>query len=282
MKKTLYRAFFVEWFSCLFEVNMYSICVYFLFYIMLDQLLQEYGLSKTEAQSYLATLELGTAPVSSIARRSGENRVTVYSALKNLVKKWIALETPKKWSTYYSVISPENLITHVKNKYTALEAALPQFMAIANKFDNKPKVEFYEWLEGLKNIYDDHLTSKETLLSFLGVGEIEPKFKEYLYKVFLPKRVKAKIYAKVIVSGGKDSKIYANKDNKNLKETIMISDSLFKLDNEIVIYGTNKVSISMFSKNEMTGLIIKSKTLHDTLASLFDLTWKSHMYGKNK
>lgn len=71
---------------------------------MLDQLLQDYGLSKTEAQSYLAILELGTAPVSSIARRSGENRVTVYSALKNLVKKGIAIETPKKNSTYYTVI----------------------------------------------------------------------------------------------------------------------------------------------------------------------------------
>jgi sugar-specific transcriptional regulator TrmB len=54
---------------------------------MLDQLLQDYGLSKTEALSYLSVIELGSAPVSSIARRNGENRVTVYSALKSLVKK---------------------------------------------------------------------------------------------------------------------------------------------------------------------------------------------------
>jgi len=37
---------------------------------MLSKILQDYGLSKTEAQSYLAVLELGTAPVSSIARRT--------------------------------------------------------------------------------------------------------------------------------------------------------------------------------------------------------------------
>ena len=71
---------------------------------MLDTILQEYGLSKTEAQSYLTVLELGNAPVSTIARRSGENRVTVYSALKNLVKKGIAIEIPKQNSTYYTVI----------------------------------------------------------------------------------------------------------------------------------------------------------------------------------
>ena len=71
---------------------------------MLDQLLQDYGLSKTEAQSYLAVLELGAAPVSTIARRSGENRVTVYSALKNLVKKGIAIETLRQNTAYYTVI----------------------------------------------------------------------------------------------------------------------------------------------------------------------------------
>jgi len=32
----------------------------------------------------------------------------------------------------------------MKDKYAALEKALPQFLAIANKYDNKPKVEFYE------------------------------------------------------------------------------------------------------------------------------------------
>ena len=66
--------------------------------------LQNYGISEKEARVYLTVLELGTSASSTIARRMGENRVTVYSILKNLVKRGIASETSKQHSTYYSVI----------------------------------------------------------------------------------------------------------------------------------------------------------------------------------
>jgi len=39
-------------------------------------------------------------------------------------------------------------------KYEALKEKLPEFMAIASKYDNKPKVQFFEGLEGLKSIYE--------------------------------------------------------------------------------------------------------------------------------
>ena len=54
---------------------------------MLSQVLQDNGFTEKEAKIYLATLELNNAPASSIARRVNENRVTVYSILKNLIKK---------------------------------------------------------------------------------------------------------------------------------------------------------------------------------------------------
>jgi sugar-specific transcriptional regulator TrmB len=54
---------------------------------MLKQILLDYGFTDKEADIYLTCLELGNAPVSSIARLLKDNRVTVYSILKNLVKK---------------------------------------------------------------------------------------------------------------------------------------------------------------------------------------------------
>lgn len=49
--------------------------------------LQQYGLSEKEAKVYLTTLQLGSAPGSSIARNAGENRATVYTLLKELQKR---------------------------------------------------------------------------------------------------------------------------------------------------------------------------------------------------
>jgi sugar-specific transcriptional regulator TrmB len=54
---------------------------------MLTNTLQHLGYSEKEAKVYLALLELGTSPASTIARFIGENRVTVYSTLKILTKK---------------------------------------------------------------------------------------------------------------------------------------------------------------------------------------------------
>jgi len=170
----------------------------------------------------------------------------------------------------------------LQDKYQALKDALPQFLAIANKYDTKPQVQFFDGIEGLKNLYEDHLTSQEDLLSFLWIAEVNESFKKYLYEDFLPRRVKAKVFAKVIVSSEAANKTYASINKKNMKATLVIPDPLFTLENEIVIYGWSKVSISLFSPDEMSGLIIHSKTLHDTLANLFNLTRKNYTHEKRK
>lgn len=244
---------------------------------MLDKVLQDYGLSKTEAQSYLTVLELGTAPVSSIARRSGENRVTVYSALKNLVKKWIAIETPKQNSTYYTVIWPEKLIQKLEDKYQALKEALPQFLAVANKYDNKPKVQFFDGIEGLKSIYQEVILSEkdmapgEPFLTFVGTSKIDPAFQEYLSKEFVPRRLKHKTKTRVIAA--KSTSKYAEYNIKT-HESIVIDDPIFDFANEIIVHGNNKVAILMYNTHELCGLTIESTTLHNGLKSMFNLIRK--------
>lgn len=244
---------------------------------MLDQLLQEYGLSKTEAQSYLAVLELGAAPVSSIARRSGENRVTVYSALKGLVKRWLATEVSKKNTTYYSVIWPDKLLKKFEDKCHVLKEALPQFLAIANKYDNKPKVQFFDGIEGLKVIYEEvilsgkNMPSGEPFLTFVGTSKIDPRLQEYLSKEFVPRRLKYKTKTRVIAA--KSTSKYSEYNIKT-HESIVIDDPVFDFANEIILYGNNKIAILMYASNELCGLTIESTTLYNGLKSMFNLIRK--------
>lgn len=53
---------------------------------MID-ILQHYGFTEKEAKVYLAVFTLGSAPGSTVARHAGENRVTVYTILRDLGKK---------------------------------------------------------------------------------------------------------------------------------------------------------------------------------------------------
>jgi predicted DNA-binding transcriptional regulator len=248
---------------------------------MLDQVLEEYWLSPNEAKAYLTTLQLGTAPISSIARYMKLNRVTVYSVLKNLVKKWVALEIPKKWTTYYSVISPENLVQKMKEKYLLFEKALPEFLAMASKFNTKPKVQFYEGLEGLKYVYEQIILSGsemdkgESFLTFVGTTDIDPGLQKYLVEDFVPWRLKHKTKTKAIISKQSIKQKYSQY-NKNKHEHLIIDDPIFDIANEIVVHGKDRVSLLMYSPNEMSALVIYSQTLHNWLKSMFNLIWKAY------
>lgn len=236
--------------------------------------LQKYGLSEKEAKVYITALQLGSAPGSSIARNCQENRATVYSILKELHKRWIVNEVKKNSVMYFSVVSPELLLKEMEDKYSAFKDKIPELMAMADKFGNKPKVQFFEGIEGVKKMYEDLLTSEADILSFLGIEQTNKELLNYLYKDFLVRRIKNDIHAKVILPDTGENKRYAGIDKKAKKESRVITDPEFLIEWEINLYWPNKVSIALFHDNEMSGLIIQSEKLYNTLKSIFHLVWR--------
>ena len=130
--------------------------------------LQNYGLSEKEARIYLTTLELGTSIASTIARRAELNRATTYTLLEDLKRDGIVNETTKEGVKYYSVISPDILLKQLEQKYESFKDKVPELLALAEKFGNKPRIQFFEGLEGVKKMYGDLLTSTtEPICAFL-------------------------------------------------------------------------------------------------------------------
>ncbi|HBB04203.1 TPA: hypothetical protein DCZ39_04910 [Patescibacteria group bacterium] len=200
--------------------------------------LQNYGLSDKEARVYLTVLELGTSIASTIARRAELNRVTTYTLLEDLKRDGIVNETTKEGVKYYSVISPDILLKQLEQKYESFKEKVPELLAMAEKFGSKPKVQFFEGLEGMKKMYSDLLTSTtEPIYAFLGLEITNKKLLEYLYNDFLPQRIKLGIKAKVIVHASTKNKEYKTIDKKSLKETRIITVADFNIHNEINIYG---------------------------------------------
>jgi len=221
-------------------------------------------------------LELGTSIASTIARRAELNRVTTYTLLEDMKRDGIVNETTKDGVKYYGVISPDILLRQLEQKYESFKEKVPELLAMAEKFWSKPRIQFFEGLEGMKKMYTELLTSKEHIIrSFLGSHETHPILRDYLNEYFVPQRVKNKIKAKVICCESDDNKSYHSINKKNLVEVKFIKDDIFHLSCGIDIYAGNKVSIVLFSKEEMSGVIVTSKKLHDTLVSIFDFIWKT-------
>jgi hypothetical protein len=153
---------------------------------------------------------------------------------------------------------------------------VPELLAMAEKFGNKIKVQFFEWLEGIVKMYNDMLGSlNEPIHSFLWLQDMQPTLKKRLFEWFVAQRVKLKIPAKVIVSNNEENKNYKALDKKILKETHVVTSDIFSLCGEINIYWEDKVMIAMFNDKEMSGIIIHSKSMHDSLKSIFNFIWKS-------
>jgi sugar-specific transcriptional regulator TrmB len=141
---------------------------------MLTNILEQQGFSPLEARVYLATLELGQAPASQIARKLQENRVTVYSVLQHMVQKHQILTVMKNKVVNYSAISPKTLLKTAQEKADLISESMPEFLALSTLFNDKPSVQFYEGLDGLKLIYEDTLNYPATTLkAFLGYEKVD-------------------------------------------------------------------------------------------------------------
>lgn len=245
---------------------------------MLSGVLQQYGFSEREAKVYLACLELGVAPASSIARRLDENRVTVYSVLKVLKNKGVVFETQKHKTTYYGVVEPEKLLSMEQQKYDMLQRALPELTALMNSQHLKPKIQFYEGLEWIRQQYLDLLSSTEDdIYSFFNLKYYRQDLLDLILNDFVPLRIEKNIFAYVIMPGDiEDQRYVAMDDKKFLKKTILIDDPIFNLECQLDIYADNKVSIVLSSKEELSWFIIQSGKFHNTLKSIFSLIWNTY------
>ena len=244
---------------------------------MLNDILQQHWLSKTESKAYLATLELWTAPVSKIARKIGEWREATYYILETLEKKWLIKSVVMNKITNYFAISPEELLNIQKWKIEKLMWAMPELMALWNGAENKPKVSLFEWAEWLKFLYQDTIKKEwSEIKAFLWYTNADKYLQKYLNSVHLKERQKNKVNAKILMPiSMKKDKWYEPNDNKkeakNYTQIRYISDINFTMDNEIDIYDENKVWIMLYGTNEMFWLLIQNKSIHDMLASLLNL-----------
>ena len=141
----------------------------------LTTLLKQFGFNEKEAKIYLTCLELGQAPVSSIARNVGEQRVTTYAIIKKLVARGVLQSSTQKTGTFYSAIEPEELLRKWEVKIQTFKDKIPELIALNGKYDNRPKVQFYEGIEGLKYAYEQ----------ILKAGEVKQKEESAFFPVFL-------------------------------------------------------------------------------------------------
>jgi sugar-specific transcriptional regulator TrmB len=247
---------------------------------MLEKVLKSLNLSEKEVGVYLSALRLGSAKISTIAKRSGMSRSTTYNLLQGLFKKGFMKRTDKASVQYFSPVSPDELIALLENKREALDnkietvkAYLPQLQAVFSPHEQMPKVSFFEGVNGIKHIYEDVIKKgdKETFAA-LSLDNAAPEIKRWMMKTFTPRKVKKNIFSKVLVSS-KNTKPYEKLNKKHLRRSLVVSNKKYPFEVEIDVYDGNKTAFISYDESEMMGVIIESPKIANTLKSLFSCIW---------
>lgn len=249
--------------------------------ILLD-VLREQWLSTKEANIYMACLSLGRASVGTIARKSGENRVTTYSVINTLLQKWYINEIIKNKVRYYSAVSPELLEKKAEEKLEKLKKYLPELALLDINFaQNKAKVEIFEWLDGVKRMCDEVFAETDYIHVFLGADTMDLEFKDYMDNTFIPRRIRAGIPIDVISSATAASDFYVQTAAKSLRRVVSINEPFFELSGELFMYAPGRMALCLYSSDELLGIKIDSDHLYKSLYSIFQLirklkTWSTY------
>ncbi|MFH1192620.1 MAG: helix-turn-helix domain-containing protein [bacterium] len=252
--------------------------------INLKLILKVFGLNDIEIKIYLATLEFGPAPASLLAKQAGLNRVTAYEALKRLSKNgFIKIRAKQGSKIKYFTAEDSNILREKLNEKKSalidlenkLEIIEPQLRLQYLRKEEKPEVYFYEGKEGIKNVLLDTLKQNTgEILSFTSADFLEIGFDKEFLEDYWKKRVALKIPTRGIMP---KTEIAVNlfddeKNRKELRRVKFVPEEYYIFKDELEIYGETTSIVSMGEGNEH-GIIIRSKSIADSLRSLFELVW---------
>lgn len=232
-----------------------------------EQILKDLGLSDKEVKVYLTLLSTGQVTANTIAERADLNRVTCYDVLKYLIEKGLTSYVIKSGIKYFEAAEPQTLLGDLQEKERKLQTILPELEALKGFLTEKPSVELYEGIAGLKTAVEDIL--KEGKESWFIA---DPEFMDaipFYFPHFITKKRKQGMFSKVITLDCKRMRIYQKKSPLTYVDLRFINK---RLPTTKIIYG-NKVALLTFEKENSIGTITENKQIADTERKLFSLIW---------
>lgn len=222
---------------------------------------------------------MGSASIQELAVKTKIKRTTVYSILDVLVAKGLATFIEKEGHRTYFAENPKKVLLYFKNQEQELKTKLnkfsdiiPELSSLYNVSVTKPKIRFYEGVDGLKQVFEETLTLKphEEILAIATAALIHEVLGDEWVKNYLAGRVSGKIHQRAIVEDSAWGREHQKNDRQENRITRLVPKEKFPFSNEINIFA-NKVMIASFK--DQIGVIIESADVAKTQRAIFELAW---------
>ncbi len=231
------------------------------------------GIDGKRARFYLAALELGEAPITEIAKKAGISRTTAYDVLARLLQDGLVTQVEKSGRLHVLAEDPASLLRALDDRRQLLAGLLPELRSIYNLSAVKPRIHFYEGVEGIRTVLHDTLACQSRqlrgILSVLDLFEV-PGMREM--EQYVARRIETGIFLRVVRSRVKDAGDIWPTRRADLRELRYTPEGLV-FTMTTYIYD-NKVSM-ISSRRENFGMIIESEEFAALQANLFEVLWRA-------
>ncbi|MDD5727332.1 MAG: helix-turn-helix domain-containing protein, partial [Victivallales bacterium] len=168
--------------------------------VMLEkEQLQQLGFNARKAEIYLTLLQRGSGSAAELATAAGIKRTTAYDILNELCTEQLASLSFRGKKRLYSAEPPGQLQLMMQQQLQKAEAILPGLRALYNSQLHRPRVRYYEGVDGMKRVHEELLKVKTGEYFYFGSmgGFAESSGKRYLEE-FVRRRVRKKIWSNAI------------------------------------------------------------------------------------
>lgn len=234
--------------------------------------LKAFGLEDKKARVYLALLEMGQAKAHEIAHKAKISRPTTYDILEKLATDGLVGAYEKHKIRYYIANDPERIKRNLLDKQRSLENLLPELRSIYNSLTSKPKIAFYEGVEGIETVFEETINARNKnlrgILSMYDLFKIPGK--RYMDD-YVKRRVQLGYNLQVIRSRPKEvaeTWPTSHEEFRELRyapEPMVFDMTMYLYDNKVGLISTVK---------ENFGMIIESQEYSRTMGYLFQALWQ--------
>jgi sugar-specific transcriptional regulator TrmB len=250
------------------------------------QLLQEIGLTKTEAQIYLAALPFPSIDANTLSKQTQIKRPTVYHALETLIQKGLATKKTAGNRRTFSMTPPE-MIRHfleqkeqeIKKQQGSLEELIPLLQQRReDEKAEKVQVMHYEGIEGIKMVVDEALYCRSGHWDILAPKKnFFSDFDKAYATYFLETRKRRKITARSLWEKSANKKKTPSRKSltaETLKERNprYLPKAMHGQFESVIILFDNKVAIISSVKN-LSAVLIQSEEMYKTMSAMFEGLW---------
>lgn len=233
----------------------------------IGDVLRSVGLSKNEAKTYLALLELGPSLMGHICGKTKIHRRNVYDSIEMLKDKGLVSSTIVNNRNVFEAINPKIILDMLDEKKTDVESILPRLLNKQNK--KQISVRVYTGLNGRKSIFEDKLNYVEEQY-VLGAHEPSEKISVFIEN-YHTRRILKKIPLKMLFI--KSAKETAKKFSKYKFIKARLLPDEFDSPIAINIYGTKTAILMGSGTLEPISILIDDEELSKEFKTYFSMLW---------